>query len=106
MQLRGSHFYDVTLPLTPDLPVWPGDDDISVTPLARIASGDTTNVSALSFTSHVGTHVDAPWHFIDEGAKLNDLALDRWVGPCFVVQIPDEAKTIEPDLLEAAGIPD
>ena len=106
MQLRGTHIYDVTLPLTPDLPVWPGDDDISVQPLSRIANGDTTNVTSLAFTSHVGTHVDAPWHFVDDGAKLNDLAIDRWIGPCVVIQIPEDAKRIEPDHLEAAGIPD
>jgi len=106
MHLRGTHIYDVTLPLTPDLPVWPGDDDVSVRPLSRIADGDATNVTSLAFTSHVGTHVDAPWHFVDDGAKLNDLPIDRWIGPCVVIQIPEDAKRIEPDHLEAAGIPD
>jgi arylformamidase len=106
MHLRGAHIYDVTLPLTPELPVWPGDDEVSVKPLSRIASGDITNVTSLSFTSHVGTHVDAPWHFFDDSAKLNDLAIDRWIGPCLVVQIPDDAKRIEPEHLEAANIPE
>ena len=78
MSHRGPHYFDVTLPLTPDLPVWPGDDDVTVEPLSRIAQGGSANVTSLKFTSHVGTHVDAPWHFIDDGAKLNDLPIDRF----------------------------
>jgi arylformamidase len=106
MAHRGSHYFDISLPLTPDLPVWPGDDDVSVQPLSRIANGDDTNVTSLKFTSHVGTHVDAPWHFIDEGAKLNDLPIDRWIGPCLVIAIPDDAARIEVEHLEAVEIPE
>jgi arylformamidase len=106
MHIQSPHIYDVTLPLTPDLPVWPCDDEVTVTPLSRIARGDTSNVTSLAFTSHVGTHVDAPWHFVDDGARLNDLPIDRWIGPCLVVRIPDEAKRIEPEHLDAANIPE
>jgi arylformamidase len=106
MSHRGPHYFDVTLPLTPDLPVWPGDDDVFVEPLSRIAQGGSTNVTSLKFTSHVGTHVDAPWHFIDDGEKLNDLPIDRWIGPCLVISIPDDAKRIEVAHLEAADIPE
>jgi arylformamidase len=106
MSHRGPHYFDVTLPLTPDLPVWPGEDDVSVEPLSRITQGDSTNVTSLKFTSHVGTHVDASWHFIDDGEKLNDLPIDRWIGPCLVVSIPDDAKRIEVAHLEAAEIPE
>jgi arylformamidase len=104
MSHRGPHYFDISLPLTPDLPVWPGDDDVSVEPLRRIANGDDTNVTSLAFTSHVGTHVDAPWHFVDEGAKLNDLSIDRWIGPCLVIQIPEDAQRIEVAHLAAADI--
>src|SRR4051812_25703770 len=106
MAHRGPHYFDISLPLTPDLPVWPGDDEVLVQPLSRIADGDDTNVTRLKFTSHVGTHVDAPWHFIDDGAKLNDLPVDRWIGPCLVVAIPEDTDRIEIEHLEAAEIPE
>jgi len=102
---RGARIFDVTVPLSPDLPVWPGDPDIGVAPVARIAAGDDCNVSALSLSSHSGTHVDPPWHFIPGGATLDQIPPARWIGPCRVVAIPDAVASIEPEHLDAAVIP-
>lgn len=102
---KSARIFDVTLPLSPDLPVWPGDPAIEVAPVTRIADGDEANVSRLSLSSHSGTHVDAPWHFIAGGAKLDAIAPERWIGPCRVVAIPGDVTRIEPAHLEAAEIP-
>ena len=96
---------DLTVPLSPDLPVWPGDPRVSVEPISRIALGAEANVSGLAFSSHTGTHVDAPWHFVESGVTLDDIPPERWIGACTVIEIPEGASRVEPEHLEAARIP-
>jgi len=80
--------HDITLPITPDMPVWPGDLGVSRELVSTIESGDPANVSHLSLGAHTGTHVDAPFHFIPGGETLDQVSLDNFVGPAFVIEIP------------------
>lgn len=105
IDLARAKVIDITVPLSPELPVWPGDPQVRVEPVMRIASGDIANVSGVSLSSHTGTHVDAPWHFIENGATLDDIPPERWVGPCVVVEIPAGAGRVEPEHLDAADLP-
>ena len=54
---------------------------------------------------HSGTHVDAPLHFIDQGASVEQLPLDILVGPTAVIEIPD-ADIITQDILESQPLPE
>jgi arylformamidase len=101
----GAEVFDVTVPLGPTMPSWPKHPLIAVEPLQRIAEGAGSNVSRLQITSHAGTHVDATWHYVDTGAKLLEIPLERWNGPCYVARIPDEVAQIGVADLEAAMIP-
>ncbi len=105
MILAAATVFDISVPLSPDLPVWPGDPVIEVEPSARISAGDTANISRFACATHAGTHVDAPWHFVDEGKKLEEIAPECWSGPCWVAAFADEIQRIEPVHLDAAGIP-
>lgn len=102
--IDGPRIFDITIPFSAAVPVWPGDPAIELRPLARTANGDVCNTTQIVCPTHCGTHVDPPWHFIDNGAKLDEIPLDRWVGSCQVVQIPDSVTRIEPRDLESAGI--
>jgi arylformamidase len=53
---------------------------------------------------HSGTHVDAPAHFIENGATVEQLPLNRFIGPATVVELK-EIDIITPDLLEAQRLP-
>ncbi len=97
--------YDVTVPFSGHIPSWPTHPPSRVEPLSRIADGAGSNVSRLEVTSHAGTHVDANWHFIDEGPRLLDIPLQRWSGPCFVAHIPDDVSRVQATDLKAANIP-
>lgn len=99
-----GRIFDITVPFSPEFPVWPGDPEIELRPLTRIAEGETCNSSQIVCPSHCGTHVDPPWHFVDNGNKLDQVPLERWVGPCQVVHFPDSVEMIEPADLEGAGI--
>nr|WP_184108689.1 cyclase family protein [Deinococcus metalli] len=82
---------DISRALTPNHPNWPGDADFTVTPGLRIAGGDSVNTGVLSTSTHTGTHVDAPWHYDDAGARLEDVPLDAWVGGCAVLDVRGRA---------------
>ena len=80
--------YDVTRPLSPQSPVYPGDPVIEFTPIAQRAWGDAANVTRLTLTSHSGTHIDAPRHFFDASASVDQLDLHTLIGPARVLDIP------------------
>jgi len=79
--------YDISMLLRPEMVVWPGDNPFAVEPAALIADGASANVSRLMMGSHTGTHVDAPLHFIDKGASVDQLDLGRLVGPAEVLDL-------------------
>ena len=79
--------YDITVPFSTDLPVYPGDPAVQITTVASLAAGDICTVSHLSFGSHTGTHVDPPAHFIAGRATLDDLPLEVLIGPARVVDV-------------------
>jgi arylformamidase len=101
----GTEVIDIILPFSANVPTWPTHPPTTVEPMRRRAWGDGSNVSRIDISTHAGTHVDANWHFIDDGAKLLEIPLQRWNGSCFVARIPDDVATIEIADLEAAGIP-
>ena len=61
--------YDVTVSISNETPVYPGDPKIEIVRTATLEGGDIANVSHLSFSSHTGTHVDPPSHFVRGGAR-------------------------------------
>ena len=102
----GAQIFDVTVPVGPSIFGWPGQPATEVTPLSRVADGAGANVSWVQLSSHAGTHVDANWHFIDDGRKLLEIPVERWCGPAYVAHIPDGVDQISAADLESAGIPE
>ena len=65
------------------MPIWPGSAGLKLERIMCLEDGDEANVSQLNTDVHIGTHVDAPWHFIPEGS--NDvLMLQQQVGMVFL----------------------
>jgi arylformamidase len=86
--------YDVSVPLSANTPTYPGDPGIHIKQWLRLANGDAANVSLINFGLHSGTHVDAPAHFIEGGAKVGSLPLDSLVGEAEVVELADDINAI------------
>ena len=80
--------YDVSVPLSNDMPTWPGDPAIEISAWKGLAKGDSSNVYLLHLGAHTGTHVDAPAHFIAGGNKLESLPLDVLIGRAVVAEVP------------------
>lgn len=72
--------YDITLPISGNMPVWPGDPKVHITKRLEIRSGDSCNLSQLDMGSHTGTHIDAPYHFEEDGLRLDQLPIERLIG--------------------------
>lgn len=97
--------YDISLPISPDLPVWPGDPNIVLEQVAAMDDGAEANVTRLDMSAHTGTHVDAPHHFMNDGRTVENLSLEVLVGECYVLRVANEIDEITADILEKAGIP-
>lgn len=97
--------YDITLTISPNMPLWPGDPAVELTLVASMDQGESVNLSHLSFGLHTGTHVDAPHHFLNDGRTVENLPLDVLTGPCFVLHLDDAIATVSADVLEAANLP-
>ena len=70
---------DISVPNGPGQHFYPGDPEPRVESVRRIENGDVCNLSLLSMGSHTGTHVDAPYHFLKDGPRLGQVAMDRMV---------------------------
>ena len=66
-------------PLSAATPMYGGDGAMELIPLKQISLGDTANTTRLAMPTHIGSHVDAPRHFIAEGRTVDDYAASDWV---------------------------
>ncbi len=96
--------YDITLPVSEDMPLYPGDPETTINRVADIARGDPFTLSAVSMSAHAGTHVDAPYHVNRNGRTLDEIPLDMLVGSAFVLLV-DDSDEVTAEALELAGIP-
>ena len=87
---------DVTATLDPaTTPVYEGDALMSFEFLKDMRKGDGFTLSKLSLGAHSGTHVDAPMHFIRDGASIDKIPLDPFIGPARVIEIADSVQSID-----------
>jgi len=96
--------HDISVTISPNLAVWPGDKAIYLEREHKIEEGSNSNVSRLDISVHTGTHVDAPVHFLTGGRTIESLPIDILVGDAQVVHIPDEVGLITAKEIRAAGI--
>ena len=66
--------------------VYPGDPVPERQILSSTAAGDLYNLTAFSMCAHNGTHIDAPFHFLEDGKAVEQLPLDVFVGDCYVAR--------------------
>jgi len=98
-------FIDITLPLSGDLPVWPGSSGFELQQTKSLTSGDAANETRLETNVHFGTHIDAPLHFIEDGCPVDRLALDVMIGPAVVAWLPN-CPAVTAAELEMLRLPD
>lgn len=78
--------YDVTVPLTPGVPVYPGDPPFQIEPIPPDGSSPF-KLSRMSLGTHTGTHVDAPAHLVPSGATIDALPPEILIGKARVLEV-------------------
>lgn len=79
---------DISRPLFVGMPVWPGDTEYQFKLAWTKEESGSVNVGQVLFSTHTGTHIDAPYHFDENGKKVHELDLSLYVGTVRVVHLP------------------
>ncbi len=89
--------YDLSVSIYPGMLKWIDDQDVKLRQETSIRNGDAYNFSRVTLSTHIGTHIDAPYHFTADGKTVDRLSLYDLIGEALVVQI--DADTITADEL-------
>jgi arylformamidase len=92
-----TKLHDISQPLRAGIPVWPGDTAYSEARTMAIGPDCPVNVSHVTMSTHTGTHADAPFHYDANGVPVGGVDLDRYLGPCRVIDVRGVSPLIEPD---------
>ena len=82
---------DLTHTFINDMPVYPGDPKSTLEQTAFIDK-DTYNDHKISTLMHVGTHMDAPLHIVENGKKIDEIDLERFLGKGIVINVTGKEK--------------
>jgi len=94
-----SEIFDISPPIRPGMPVWPGDAEYSEEWTWEIGDGPV-NVSSFTMSAHTGAHTDAPYHYANDGARMAGVSLAPYIGPCQVFDVQHAGPLIEPEDFE------
>ena len=95
-----KRLWDISQPLHPGLPVWPGDATFESRPRWSHGGGSPVNVATIAFSTHSGAHADAPLHYHPAGLPIDQVALEPYLGPCRVVDARGAGDAIGAGLVE------
>jgi arylformamidase len=80
-------FIDITRTLAPEMAVWDGDEPFQLTKQLQLINGDSVNLTRIMVSAHMGTHVDAPYHFAQDGLTMEAVPLEPYWGLAQVVTV-------------------
>lgn len=92
--------FDISVQITPFMPVWPGDPPVEIQQVAEMSTGDSANVSRITIGVHCGTHIDAPKHFFDAGKTIGQIPLEKLIGEVLVMDIDHEEDVISDHVIK------
>ncbi|MBM7659582.1 arylformamidase [Bacillus mesophilus] len=78
---------DISQPLYSNTAVWPGDTNFQFSLNWTKTQTGSVNVGKLELSTHTGTHIDAPFHFDNEGKKVLDLDINRYIGRALIIDM-------------------
>ena len=91
---------DMTHTITPEIPVYPGTPVPSLSPACTLTR-DGIRETLLSFSSHTGTHMDAPAHLLQDGRTLDDMPMSQFSGRATVLDVSGEGSVITEEFLRS-----
>lgn len=86
-KMTKEKWIDISQPLTNRIAHWPGDISFSYRTTFRKEQTGSVNIGKITTSLHTGTHVDAPYHFDNDGEKIIDLDIELYIGPARVIDV-------------------
>jgi arylformamidase len=99
-----SVIYDISVPIRSGGVVYPGNPEIEITLVSAVANGGSANVSRITFGSHTGTHADSSRHFFDGAQPVDEIPLERLIGPARLVVLGDDVRAVGEKELRSAKL--
>lgn len=93
--------FDITIPIREGMPVWPNNPEVVLHRIEKIEEGANSNVSYLGMAVHSGTHVDAPFHFLQSGKTVEQLLLEILIGKVLVIELDESINEITKEVVES-----
>lgn len=101
-------YFDITLPLHEGMLTYEGDPPFKCNPTATVKPGDpdSYNLSIMELSTHTGTHLDPPLHFIErgKGTPINDISLDALCGSARVADVRSAGQRITAEILQTLDL--
>ncbi|WP_373895352.1 arylformamidase [Virgibacillus natechei] len=94
-----KHWIDITQPLTNKIVQFPGDTPFSYSPTFTKEETGSANIGQMTTSLHIGTHIDAPFHYDSAGKTVEQLDLDLYIGKAMVIDV-SHTDTITADVLK------
>lgn len=88
---------DISPLITENIAVWPGDTPLRRRVLCDINAGSNIDLSSINSTVHIGAHADAPKHYNKNGATIDAVSLEPYLGPCYVHSVPNRPLILPSD---------
>ncbi len=96
---------DITVPIRPGMPLFEGDPALVLARVSDLAEGGICTLGRIEATLHLGTHIDAPCHFVPGAGGVDETPLDCLVGPAWVVEARTIDRHIDAAMLDQFEIP-
>ncbi|MFT9846321.1 arylformamidase [Aneurinibacillus sp. REN35] len=84
-----TRWIDISQRLDDQVAMWPGDTPFSYQLNWKKQDSGSVNVGQITMSTHAGTHIDAPFHFDEEGKRVLELDLDLYIGRARVIHLPN-----------------
>ncbi|MDG5473380.1 arylformamidase [Jeotgalibacillus sp. ET6] len=97
---------DISMELSRETAVWPGDTLFQYEVAWDIEESGSVNVGKIESSTHMGTHIDAPFHYDQKGKKVDELSLDRYISKAVVVDCQGKENIAADDILPYITDPD
>lgn len=104
-EIDSMKILDITVTIHPDMPSYPGEFGPTLDVIKSIDRGDKANVSLMGLSTHTGTHVDAPIHFIPGGLSVDRIPPEALFGRVQVVEVDSDGHIGREELEKASLAP-
>ena len=94
---------DISVSFPDKVIIYPGDPVPEIKTLRSQEEGDRSNFSIITTGTHSGTHIDAPYHFLSSGPKIDEIPVDLWIGKAYVADLTFVEECVRDS--DLAGIP-